>query len=184
MNWHLSHKFDKRALPLADAHYNRRKIGSPQFVPPGQAIVLLTAAPDALWITSWPFAEFTKHDWPGAWICSCFRNEGPLLSSDLIRQAIAVTRDTWPLVPDLGMVTFVNPKKVRRKRDPGRCFLKAGFKLVGLTKGGLLAFQMIEPDMPPPMPPHWPGDTLFKSLAMSGSALANHRNSRQNKRGA
>jgi len=25
--WILSHRFDKRALPLADAHYSRRKRG-------------------------------------------------------------------------------------------------------------------------------------------------------------
>jgi hypothetical protein len=28
----------------------------------------------------------------------------------------------WPEIPELGMVTFVDAGKVRRKRDPGRCF--------------------------------------------------------------
>lgn len=41
--WRVSDRFDPRALPLADAHYNRRKAGSPQFVPPGRCVVLLTA---------------------------------------------------------------------------------------------------------------------------------------------
>ena len=28
------------------------------------------------------------------------------------------------------MITFVDPGKTRRKRDPGRCFRKAGFHVV------------------------------------------------------
>ena len=67
MRWALSHRFDARALPLADRHYNRQKVGSPQFVPPGRCLVLLTEDARALWVTSWPFAEFTKHAWAGAW---------------------------------------------------------------------------------------------------------------------
>lgn len=51
------------------------------------------------------------------------------------------------------MITFVDPDKVRHKRDPGRCFLKAGFVHVGETKGGLLAFQLLPDSMPPPEQP-------------------------------
>ncbi len=46
------------------------------------------------------------------------------------------------------MVSFVDPGKVKHKRDPGRCYIKAGFKFVGKTKGGLLAFQLEPKDMP------------------------------------
>lgn len=46
------------------------------------------------------------------------------------------------------MVSFVDASKVRRKRDPGRCYRRAGFQLVGETKGGLLAFQMLPDAMP------------------------------------
>ena len=56
-------------------------------------------------------------------------------------------------MPDLGMVTFVDAGKVRRKRDPGRCFLRAGFQRCGETKGGLLAFQMLADEMPEPLAP-------------------------------
>lgn len=76
MMWAVSHRFDVRALPLADRHYNRRKVGSPQFVPPGRCVVLLTPAADALWVSSWPFAEYVRHAWPGAWVNSLFRREG------------------------------------------------------------------------------------------------------------
>jgi hypothetical protein len=151
--WALSHRFDERALPLADRHYNRRKVGSPQFVPPGRCVVLLTADADALWVTSWPFAEYVRHDWPGAWVCSCFRNESEHLSSAMIREAVAVTRWRWPEIPDVGMVTFVDKAKTRQKRDPGYCFLMAGFVLAGHTKGGLVALTLAPDAMPEPMVP-------------------------------
>jgi hypothetical protein len=151
MIWQRSHRFDPRALPLADRHYNRRKIGSPQFVPPGRNIVLLTPEADALWVTSWPFAEYVRHAWPGAWVNSLFRNEGPLLASELIREAVAATRHHFGEPPELGLVSFVNEKKVRPNRTPGRVYLRAGFRLVGRTKGGLLAFQMLPEDMPEPV---------------------------------
>ena len=152
MIWTLSHRFDPRALPLADRHYNRQKVGSPQFVPPGRCVVLLSDDERALWVTSWPFAEYVRHAWAGAWVNSLFRNEGSGLSSELIREAVAATRAAFGTPPSLGMVTFVNADKVRHKRDPGRCYLKAGFERVGETKGGLLAFQMLPHEMPNPAP--------------------------------
>jgi hypothetical protein len=153
MNWTPSHRFDKRALPLADRHYNRRKVGSPQFVPPGRCIVLLTPDADALWTSSWPYAEYVRHAWPGAWINSLFRNESAQLSSALIRDAVAATRDRWGEPPALGMLTFVDPTKTRHKRDPGRCYRRAGFRVVGETKGGFVALQMLPDDMPVAQPP-------------------------------
>jgi hypothetical protein len=148
VNWHLSYRADPRAAAIADRHYNRQKIGSPQFVPPGRCLVLLTEQADALWITSYPYAAYVKHAWPGAWVCSVFRNEGPILSSELIRQAVAATRWYWPDVPALGMITFVDPSKVRHKRDPGRCYRRAGFRHVGYTAGGLVALQLLPEAMP------------------------------------
>jgi len=112
-------------------------------------LVLLTAAADALWVSSWPFAQYVRHAWPGAWMCTCFRREGgSTRASELIRAALAATRRKWGTPPPLGMITFVNPGKIRRKRDPGRCFVRAGFRLVGMTGSGLLAFQCLPTDMP------------------------------------
>lgn len=105
--WAESFRANPRARPLADRHYNRQKIGAAQFVPPGACLVLLTPAADALWITSYPKAEFVKHRWAGAWVNSLFRREGEGLASDMIRDAVAITRWRWPEVPELGMVTFV-----------------------------------------------------------------------------
>jgi hypothetical protein len=153
MNWVLSHRFDKAALPLADRHYNRQKVGSPQFVPPGRCVVLLTKEADALWVSSWPFAQYVRHAWAGAWVCSCFRNESGLLSSLLIREAVAITRWVWPEVPAQGFVTFIDTTQVRKKRDWGRCYRRAGWKQCGWTKGGLCALQLLPQDMPEAVAP-------------------------------
>ena len=83
MRWMESHRADPVARAIADRHYNRQKPGTPQFVPPGRCLVLVTDDESAFWITSWPFAEYVKHQWGGAWLCSAFRNEGDYLSSEL-----------------------------------------------------------------------------------------------------
>ena len=90
--WHLSHRCDTPARLIADRHYNRQSIGAANFVPPGRCLVLKTDPADAIWVTSWPFAEYVRHAWAGAWVCSAFRNEGQVLSSTLITQAVAATR--------------------------------------------------------------------------------------------
>jgi hypothetical protein len=151
MRWSVSHRFDPAACKIADRHYNRRAVGTPQFVPPGRCFVL--RAPGAVWVTSWPFAEYVRHAWAGAWVNSLFRNEGAGLSSELIREAVAATRWYWPDIPALGLVTFVDATKVRRKRDPGRCYLRAGFRRIGHTQGGLIALQLLPADMPHAVPP-------------------------------
>lgn len=148
-------------VPLADAHYNRQHVGSPQFVPPGRCLVLITADRRALWITSWP--EFVQHAWPGAWINSTFRNEGAGLSSELITEAVAATLWKWPTPPAHGFVTFIDPSKVRHKRDPGRCYRKAGWTLLKerTKKEGLLVFQLKPCDMPPAAAPIGAQGALF-----------------------
>jgi hypothetical protein len=153
MHWMCSHRFDRTVLAIADRHYNRQKPGTPQFVPPGRCLVLRTEDADAFWVTSWPFAEYVRHAWPGAWVCSAFRNEGSILSSLLVWQAVAATRWAFGEPPPLGMVTFVDPAKVRRKRDYGRCYRKAGFQPVGRTQGGLVALHLLPERMPEPEPP-------------------------------
>lgn len=152
MIWRLSHRCDPEARVLADRHYNRQSIGADNFVPPGRCLVL--KAPQAFWVTSWPFAEYVRHAWAGAWVCSAFRREGgDMQASDMIREAVAATRWRWPDVPPLGMITFVDAGEVRPKRDPGRCYLRAGFRRCGFTQGGLHALQLLPFEMPPPSCP-------------------------------
>jgi len=123
--WRRTTKFDRRAAALADRHYSRRTVGSPQFMPPGRTLVLITEAGDAVWGTHWPDAALTL-DGIDAWRCSIFRNEGPLLSSALIVEAMERTAATWRERPSDGWLTFVAKDKVR-STNPGFCFLKAGW---------------------------------------------------------
>ena len=72
----------------------------------------------------------------------------------MIRDAVAATRAHFGEPPALGMITFIDSKKVKPTMVHGRktwglTYIKAGFKPVGKTKGGLLAFQLLPEDMPP-----------------------------------
>ncbi len=169
--WELSDRFDPAARTIADRHYNRQKPGSPQFVPPGRCLVL--KCDRGFWVTSWPFAEYVRHAWAGAWVCSAFRleNGDPGEASALVVEALAVTAWKWapPSVKawrirrrhdrsdiesiEICMVTFVDEDKTRTKRDPGRCFRRAGFVDVGRTKGGLIALGLPVESLPHPAAP-------------------------------
>lgn len=154
--WCMSHRADPAAVRLADRHYNRQKIGSPQFAPPGSCAVFLTDCARAFWVTSAPFAEYVRHAWAGAWVCSAFRSEGAGKASDLIRQAVAATLAHYGEPPALGMVTFIDRSKVkpimrRGQKVWGYTYRKAGFIDAGETKGGLLALQLMPDDMPAPL---------------------------------
>jgi len=144
MRWEISHRADPECIPIADRHYNRQKPGSPQFLPPGRCFALkIKAAGEvvALWGTSWPYAQYVKHAWAGAWMCSVFRNESSYRSSDLIAAAVRATRFYYGTPPPQGFVTFVNLRKVRSS-NPGYCYQRAGWEKVGWTKGGLAALQL------------------------------------------
>jgi hypothetical protein len=153
MHWYLSYRADPLVKPLADRHYNRQNPDSYQFAPPGKCVVLRTANNDAFWITLAPFAQYVRHQWAGAWTCTAFRNEGSVLSSVLIKQAVAATLfilGSRP--PDLGFITFVNPAKINSS-NPGCCFKKAGWKFAGFTQSRLHALQLLPAAFPSPSPP-------------------------------
>lgn len=155
--WKLSHRADPKAVVIADRHYNRQKVGAPQFVPPGRCFVLLSNCHRAVWVTSWPYSQYVRHAWPGAWVNSLFRSEEAGVASELILEAVSATLAFWPEPPDLGVVSFVDPKKVKPTKVRGKaiygfCYLKAGFKHVGFTKGGLWVWQMLPHEMPEPIP--------------------------------
>jgi hypothetical protein len=143
--WRLSWRADPVTRAVADRHYNRQKPGAAQFVPPGRCLVLKTFDGSAVWVTSWPYPQFVAHAWPGAFVNSLFRNESGrgLMSSDLIRWAVAHTRARWPLVPDLGIVSFVDASKTAPKDVPGWCYRPPGWSHVGFTQAGLYAFQQL-----------------------------------------
>lgn len=155
MIWRQVSRAHRGAADIAERHYSRQKPGTPQFMPTGRALVLFadTPAGKAVWGTSWPFAEHVKHEWAGAWICSIFRNESGNRASDMIRQAVAATRAFYGDPPAHGMVTFVREDAVRDKRDPGHCFIIAGFRPVGRTvERDYLALQLRPERMPAAQP--------------------------------
>jgi hypothetical protein len=155
VNWQLSYRADPVANAVAKRHYNCQSPDSDQWVKPGACLCFITPEAGAIWSTSAPFAEYVQHAWAGAWENSTFRNERQdlYLSSDLIRDGIAATLWLWPVPPALGIVTMVDAAKTHRKRDPGRCYRKAGFRHVGFTQGGLWVFQMPPDEMPEPCAP-------------------------------
>jgi len=177
MRWCVSHRADPGARVLADRHYNRQKVGSPQFAPTGSCAVFLTEDGKAFWITSYPKAEWVKHRWAGAWICSAFRSEKAGLASNLIREALAATRAHYGEPPELGLVTFLDPRKVepvivRGLPTFGYCWIKAGFHYVGKTEGDLLAFQILPSAMPEaeaPLPRSMHGTPLFNAREMEAA---------------
>jgi hypothetical protein len=160
--WSVSHRADPFARDIADRHYNRQKPGACQFAPPGRCLVLTakSAFGKALWITSWPFGKYVKHRWPGAWVCSAFRNEHlGIPAHQMILDALAATVAYYGVPPLLGMVTFIDPKRVqpirRRGKDHwGYTWELAGFVRDGLTQGGLMAFRLPPSAFPTADPAH------------------------------
>lgn len=136
--WTLAHRQDQRIRRLADRHYSRQSIGNEQFAPPGRGIFLITSDDLAAWVV----VENLDGGGNLRWRCTIFRNEGTTLSSTLIMAATTKTRAFWPLrygySPTSPLTTEVDATKTRRKRDPGRCFRRAGWTVTGETSKGLI----------------------------------------------
>jgi hypothetical protein len=133
--WHRVTKFDQRGCDLADRHYSRRKPGAPQFMPPGQTVVLV--AHDAVfgWWRPDPTAGIKQMNGLDGWTCTIFRNESTTLSSELVlaaeRELVASGHGCGPD----GMLTYVFDQKAR-SRNPGYCFKVAGWEVRGRSADG------------------------------------------------
>lgn len=130
IHWQQIKKFDPRGARLADGHYSRRTIGSPQFMPPGETVILLSH--DELAVFGWwrphPASGLRAMNGLDGWTCTIFRNTGPVLSSELILDAEKALEGRT-VGPD-GLLTYVWDRKVR-SINPGCCFKKAGYRAVG-----------------------------------------------------
>jgi hypothetical protein len=124
--WRRTIKFDQDACALADRHYNRRKIGSPQFMPPGQTIVLIRPSAVFGWWRPHPGSGLKAMNNLDGWTCTIFRNEGDMLSSVLIDDAEEAIEDCGPD----GLLTYVWDAKVKSP-NPGFCFKQAGWRVRG-----------------------------------------------------
>jgi hypothetical protein len=141
--WLSSNKFDARALALYERHYSARRYADGrkrvQFVGPGEQMVLLTVCCRALFV--WVRNTIERFDKQTGVNCAVFRNEGAGLSSDLVREADELAWQRWPNEPR--HFTYVDASKIRPKRDPGRCFLRAGWQRAGQSKNGLVLLERV-----------------------------------------
>jgi hypothetical protein len=136
-HWVRVGKFDRASALLADRHYSRRKVGSPQFMPPGQTIILRTMLDDAVfgWWRPDPASGIVAMNKLDGWTCTIFRNESRLRSSDLVLEAEkAIHLFGYNCGPD-GLLTYVWDKKVA-SANPGYCFKMAGWKTAGRSADG------------------------------------------------
>lgn len=128
--WSRVTKFDPRTAAMADRHYSRRTIGSNQFMPPGQTVILLADRAVFGWWRPHPDAGIDAMNGLDGWTCTIFRNESPVLSSLLILEAEQhLQYHATSCGPD-GMLTYVFDAKVRSS-NPGCCFKHAGWSIVG-----------------------------------------------------
>ena len=143
--WVEVSKCDKAACEFARPHYSRAKPDSKELGPPGQKIVLMGNDNKALWGSHRPapWANIERMDGFKGHSCFIFRNDGGPLSSLIIREAVAFTAIRWGVEP---FITYVAIDKVKHKRDPGRCFIKAGFKRIAIKQktkhGAMLRLEM------------------------------------------
>lgn len=128
--WYPTKDGDPRALALYERHYSAHQYKDGRkrrlFVGPGQKMVLLTADCRALFV----WRKFVSGDGQEGVNCAVFRNEGPLLSSDLIREACHWAEQRWP---GQRQYTYVKGSAVKSV-NPGYCFKLAGFAKCGVTK--------------------------------------------------
>ena len=125
------------ALNLYLRHYSARRYKDGRvrklFCGPGEKMVLLTNDNDAVFV----WRKFIDDSGQKGINCSIFRNEGTILSSVLIQEAVDIAQKRWP---NERFYTYVNPKKIQ-STNPGYCFIKSGWKKCGTTKGGLIILE-------------------------------------------
>ncbi len=124
-------KFDLEARLLADRHYSRQKPGTNQFMPPGRTVILRSHEGDVVFGWLW---QLKRDDGQAGYNCSIFRNESKRLSSEIILEAEDRVISEWG--QNRGF-TYINPKMIDNKVNPGYCFKVAGWNFVKRTASGL-----------------------------------------------
>lgn len=84
------------------------------FVGPGYKIVLITQDGKAMFV----WRKFKDASGQQGINCSVFRNEGGILSSILIKEAVSIVWSRWP---NERLYTYVNSHKIK-SANPGYCF--------------------------------------------------------------
>ncbi|WP_428491657.1 hypothetical protein [Rhodopila sp.] len=140
-DWYLTKDGDASCLAMYERHYSayQYKDGRVRklFCGPGEKIVLRTRAAEAIFV----WRKFIDASGQTGINCAVFRNEGPIRSSDLIRQADEIADFCWP---GQRHYTYVRASAVR-SANPGFCFISAGWNPCGATKSGLRILERIKP---------------------------------------
>jgi hypothetical protein len=135
--WRLTKDGDPQGLALYERHYSCRKYRDGRkrrlFVGPGEKTVLLTRRGDALCV----WRRFKSLDRQAGVNCAVFRNEGRVLSSKLLSEAMQFAWRRWP---GERLYTYMNPLMIRSS-NPGFCFKVAGWRRCGASKHGLLILE-------------------------------------------
>jgi hypothetical protein len=135
--WWITKDGDRDCLAMYEKHYSAYKYRDGRkrvlFAGPGFKLVLRTLAGDAVFV----WRKFIDASGQQGINCAVFRNESEYQSSELIRQADQIADFCWPRERHY---TYVNPKAVKSD-NPGYCFLVAGWRKCGRTKGGLLILE-------------------------------------------
>src|SRR5216683_4044514 len=137
-NWLASHRADPRAFALYRRHYSAEKNAAnrahntSKFMGPGECMVLLTV--DCRAVFAWQHNTVARFDGQRGIACTIFRNESPVLSSELIREACELAWQRWP---GERLFTYVADAKIRSV-NPGACFKFAGFRACGRNATGKL----------------------------------------------
>lgn len=135
VHWYRGHKFDVGCAALADRHYSRRKPGSPQFMPPGQTLVLVRPGAVFGWWRPDPASGIKQMNDLDGWTCTIFRRErGPVASELILDAERALVTLGKGCGPD-GLLTYVWDSKVA-SANPGYCFKCAGWVASGRSADG------------------------------------------------
>lgn len=139
---------DPRAIALYRRHYSyiQRKRCRPSRLVGGSAHILLLTV-DGLAVFGWlerlREEVFTNESAERGILNTIFRNEGPVQSSDLIREAEELAWGRWP---GQRLFTYVWDIKVRSP-NPGYSYKSAGWHPCGRNKDGRLTILEKYPEV-------------------------------------
>ena len=135
-----------RAKPRQQAH--QRGVREGGIAGTGDYLALMTSMCDALFVWKrYPDGVSIDGSQRGV-VCSVFRNEGPVRSSALIREAVDMAWQRWP---GERLYTYVWDAKVKTADQKGRskvgwCYRKAGWKPAGRNADGRLTILEMLPE--------------------------------------
>ena len=136
-HWIVGQDGEPELRAMYERHYSCRAYRDERrpvkFAGPGEIIVLTTPRRDALFV----WRKFHDDSGQEGVNCAVFRREAGERASDLVREADAIADFCWP---GERHYTYVRASAVA-SRNPGWCFICAGWKRCGITKSGLLIFD-------------------------------------------